>query len=115
MKLNKELNEFNRLLADNLKSFFESDIEVFQDEYETLLFRGPAPSIGDKDNIGSHVTVKLDDEVKGALKSADSGKRSEMMQVLINNLSTQIKTTYDRNNIGQYAKSFTGTLKIIDG
>lgn len=115
MKLERELNEFNQLLADDLKLFFESDIEVFQDEHETLLFRGPAPSISDKDNVGSHVTVKLDEETKNALNSADQGKRTEMMQDLVNRLSSEIKTTYDRNGIGEYAKSFIGTMKIVDG
>jgi hypothetical protein len=115
MKLDKELSEFNQLLASDLLIFFPSSIEVFQDEYETLLFRGPIPNSDNSTQIGSHVSVDLDEEVKQALKSAEPAKCLEMMEILVSNLSTQIKATYDRNHVGTCSMKFKGTMAILTG
>ena len=112
MKLVEELNEFNRLLADYVLSVFPTDIVAFQDEDETLLFRGPTRKSND---IVTHVSVDLEKEVKNALNSADSAERLEKMDNLKRNLGMQIRHQYSLKNVGPIAKKYIGTMAILTG
>lgn len=113
MKFDTDLNEFNRLLADEVLPFFPGGVEAYQSDDETLLFRGPIPNSGEEKNVGTHVSVKLEKKVKEALEVADRSRRSEMMENLIQSLGGQIRAQYDRDNIGTYALQFSGGMDVL--
>ncbi len=112
MDYNQDLNEFNQLVASSLSAFLtDNNMEAFQDDFETLFFSGPKPN---SEGFRTQVTVILNEDVKGALDSAEPGKRLEMMENLARNLGTQIKYGYNKNFIGRYAKKYIGTMAILN-
>lgn len=114
MKLNKNLNEFNQRLADDLLPSFPDGIKAVQSEDETLLFRGVCPNSDDPNHVGSHVAVDLTQEVKEAIKNSSPANNEEMIEDLISNLGTQVRATYNKDHIGRYALSITGGMEILD-
>jgi hypothetical protein len=115
MNLTPDLGEFNRRLVTALAGTFGALVEPMQSEDGTLLFRGPIPGESEPSHVGTHVAVSLEKEVKAALDAVASGERDEMMENLINNLSTQVKARYDPTNIGPFALEFVGTMRIVRG
>ncbi len=115
MKLTKELNEFNRRMASELRGTFSSNVVPFQTEDGTLLFRGPIVGHRDPHHVGTHVSVGLDGDVRSALDHAKPVAKEEMMENLLANLGTQVKAQYDSGRIGEYALQVQGTMRTVTG
>jgi hypothetical protein len=115
MKLTENLSDFNRRMADELRSTFASSVKPYETEDRILVFRGPIAGNSDPDHVGTHVSISLDEPVVAALGGAESSRREEMIQNLISSLSTQVKVRYDPNNVGPDALSVTGTMQIVNG
>jgi hypothetical protein len=115
MKLTENLSDFNRRLADDMRSTFAPSVKPYQSEDGTLLFRGPISGHKDPKHIGTHVAVSLDQEVIDALKKAEALEREEMIDNLLNSLSTQVKTLYSPNSIGLDTLEIVGTMPVAKG
>lgn len=115
MKLTDKLSEFNRRMADEVRSAFASSVRPYQTEDGGLVFRGPIAGHKDPDHVGTHVSVSLAKDVVAALNDAEPSRREEMIQDLLANLGTQVKMQYDPNNVGPYALQVTGTMRTMTG
>ena len=115
MKLYANLSEFNLRFANAVLPTFSADIQAFQSEDGTLLFRGPIPRLDDPTHVGTHVAVSLDKDVKAILSEAAPEKRELMMEILISSLGTQVEMQYDPRKIGPFALDVVGTMNIIRG
>lgn len=90
MKLSTELSPFNRQMANELQHTFASNVEPYQLDDGTLVFRGPIEKLADPTHIGTHVAVSLDAEVQRALAAASPSDYEQMVQYLMANLGTQV-------------------------
>ena len=115
MHLTKNLGEFNRKMAEELRGTFAANVEPFESEDGTLLFRGPIEGHKDPRHIGTHVAVSLEKDVHVALDNASPEVREEMTQIYLSNLGTQIKAQYNPKKIGPYALDVVGTMRILQG
>ena len=115
MKLDTDLNEFNRRFAEEMLPFFPDNVEACQSDDGTLLFRGPIPNSDDGAHVGTHVSVELAEDVKAALENAGPPDRKEMIENLISNLGGQIRARYDRSFVGQFALPIKGNIAILKG
>lgn len=115
MLLTKNLGEFNRRMAEELRGTFAPTVEPFESEDGTLLFRGPIKGDQDPNHIGTHVAVSLDRDVRAAMELASPQEREEMIQIFLSNLGTQVKVQYDVKNIGPNALHVVGTMHILRG
>lgn len=113
MTFNTELTEFNRRMAEALKTTFYPAIKPVQSEDGTLLFRGPIPIADDPNHVGTHVAVSLDKDVLVALEAASPSEREEMTENLISNLGTQVRVQYNSNKVGPDALDVVGTMGIV--
>jgi len=115
MKFTDQLSEFNRRMADELRSTFASSVRPYQTEDGTLVFRGPIVGHKDPSHIGTHVSVSLANDALAALDNAEPSRREEMIQDLLANLGTQVKVQYDPNSVGPYALQVAGTMRTLTG
>ena len=115
MNLTKNLNAFNRRMVAELQGTFVSNVEPFESEDGTLLFRGPVEGHENPDHIGTHVAISLDKDVRAALESASSEKREEITQIYLSNLGTQVKMQYNPKKIGAYALDVLGSMRVLQG
>lgn len=113
MNLTQELSEFNRRMVGELQGTFAPSVSPFQTEYGTLVFRGPIEGHKDPKHVGTHVSVELDSEVHDALASAEPDAKEEMMEALMANLGTQVRTQYNPRRIGEYALRVRGSIRTI--
>ena len=115
MNLTKDLSEFNRRMAEELRGTFSANVEPFESEDGTLLFRGPIEGHKDPRHIGTHVAVTLEKDVHDALNNASSEIREEITQIYLSNLGTQVKAQYNAMNIGSYALDVVGSMRVLHG
>ena len=115
MHLTKNLGEFNRRMVEKLWGPFAANVEPFESEDGTLLFRGLIEGHKDPRHIGTHVAVSLEKDVHVALDNASPEKREEMTQIYLSNLGTQVKVQYNPKKIGPYALDVVGTMRILQG
>lgn len=108
------LSEFNQAFASEVNSLFPNNVKAFQvvgDKKEALYFRGPVPnSISE----GTHSAIMLTEEVRNILNTSDQVKRLELTEVLIGNLSGQIRATYDKDNLPNTIETVIGDKKLLD-
>lgn len=115
MKLTENLSDFNRRMADELRSTFASSVKPFQSEEGVLLFRGPISGHKDPKHVGTHVAVVLEKDVVNALNRAEPHQREEMVHNLLSSLGTQVKAQYNPSNLGADALQVIGTMPIVKG
>lgn len=115
MHLTRNLSAFNRRMVEELQGTFAANVEPFESEDGTLLFRGPIEGHKDPHHIGTHVSVSLEKDVRAALENAWPEKREEMTQIYLSNLGTQVKAPYDPKKIGPYALDVVGTMRVLLG
>ena len=115
MQFTADLNEFNRQFANELRPTFAQAVQALQAEDGTLLFRGPIPNLADPTHIGTHVSVKLDSEVRDALAAAEPPRRAEMTNILVLALGSVVRAKYDPNAVGWKALQVSGTMKHLHG
>ncbi len=115
MKLYTNFSEFNRRITDALIPTFPANVEALESDDGKLLFRGPIPLADYPTHIGTHVAVSLDKEVRVALSEALPADREEMMEILISNLGTQVRSKYDPSKIGPFALDVIGNMNILRG
>lgn len=114
MELQEKLSVLNQRIADKILPQLPKGIVTCQNEHETLLFRGVIPNTCDPEYVGTHLLVKINDNVRDKLDEAESTDGEEMTVNLVNSLATQILTTYDPENIGEFGKEFIGSMDIIN-
>jgi len=114
MKLTENLSDFNRRMADELRSTFAFSVKPYQTEEGALVFRGPIAGHKDPKYVGTHATVSLEKEVVAALASAEPSRREEIIVNLLSNLGTQVKAQYGPNNVGSYALQVVGTMRTVN-
>ena len=115
MNLTKNLGEFNRRMAEELRGTFATNVEPFESEDGTLLFRGPIEGHKDPRHVGTHVAISLEKDVHVAFNNASPEEREEMTQIYLSNLGTQVKAQYNPNKIGPYALDVVGTMRVLQG
>lgn len=115
MNLSKDLSDFNHRMVKELEKSFASNVEPYQMDGGTLVFRGPIEGHPDPKHIGTHVAVSLDADVRRAMESANPAERDEMTQIFLANLGTRVKIEYHPTKIGLDALDIVGTMRTLKG
>lgn len=114
MTRSTQLNEFNKLFVEKYLRIFPLGVLAQQSDDGKLLFRGPlSPGSAGADAAVTHAVVLLEPDLRAAMEGAEPAAKAEMMEVLLSNLGTQLRTRYDHLNIGQYALRVVGTKDIL--
>lgn len=112
MKLDPNLNAFNRRFVMAMRDLFSDDFSAEQSADGTLCLRGPHPRDG---TVCTHVVVHLASDVLAAFNFATPLKTEMMTRELIEKLSTRVRTRYDPSKLGPAPLRFVGTLEMLRG
>ncbi|RFC35947.1 MAG: hypothetical protein DID92_2727743869 [Candidatus Nitrotoga sp. SPKER] len=108
MHLTKDFSEFNLRMINELQGIFNPNVEPWESEDGTLLFRGPIEGHENPKHIGTHVAVSLEMDVRIALRNATPEKREEMTERYLSCLGTEVKCQYNPKKLDPYALDIVG-------